>query len=459
MTRFWQDEAVYGPVLPKATDELAAVPALTAPRTARKLASDERVLDSGLRLLVVRKPGVPLAEIRLRVPFLSGRPTHPARAALLSDAVLTGTDELDRAELAANVQALGADLSVSVDADRLLFSAGVINANLRRLLELLAGVLTGAAYPTAEVGAERVRLAERLTIARSRAGTVAGEALAARLYGDHPYARDLPQVPDVEAATAAQVRRLHADLVRPEGASLVVVGDVSPARTADVVETALAPWTGSPAATRVPKLPAVTPGPLVVVDRPGSVQSSLRFGGAALPRDDERYPALQLANLIFGGYFSSRWNENIREDKGYTYGPHSRIEHNTLGSALTLDADVATEVTAPALLETLYELGKISSLPVTEDELTSVRQYAIGSLALSVATQAGLASTLAALAGVGLDAQWLLEHPRRLAKVGVDEVSAAAAEFFAPARLVAVAVGDAAQIAEPLARLVPTTEG
>jgi predicted Zn-dependent peptidase len=205
----------------------------------------------------------------------------------------------------------------------------------------------------------------------------------------------------------------------------------------------------------VPALPAVTPGPLVLVDRAGSVQSSLRLGAAALRRDDERYPALQLANLVFGGYFSSRWTENIREDKGYTYGSHSAIEHHTLGSSFQMQADVATEVTAPALLETLYELGKIASLPPTVDEIESARQYAIGTLALSTATQAGLAATLGALAGNGMGPEWLAEHPRRLAAVTRDEVAAAAAELLAPSRFAIVVVGDAAAVRGPLSGLVP----
>jgi zinc protease len=161
--------------------------------------------------------------------------------------------------------------------------------------------------------------------------------------------------------------------------------------------------------------------------------------------------------MIFGGYFSSRWTENIREDKGYTYGPHSRVDHHQLGSALILEVEVATEVTAPALLETFYELGKISLLPVTEAELDAVRQYAIGTLALSTATQAGLASTLSALAAFGLGPDWIAEHPDRLAAVGIDDVSAAAAEFFAPDRLASVIVGDADLITASVARLVPVT--
>jgi len=431
------------------------VPALTRPRKARKLTVVERVLDSGLRVVVVRKPGVPLAELRLRVPFLSARPTHPARAALLSDTMLTGAGSLDRAGVASAVQALGGELSIGVDADRLVIGGNVLATNLGSLLGLLATVLTEPTYPQAEVTTERERLVERLTIARSRPGVVASEALGHRMWGAHPYALDLPQPEAVQASTAAQLRAMHAGMVRPSDSVLIIVGDISAARVLDQVERVLAQWTGHPAASRVPALPDPGPAPTLVIDRPGSVQSSIRIGRGALSRSDPRYPALQLANLVFGGYFSSRWTENIREDKGYTYGPHSRVEHQVLGSSLLFDVEVATEVTAPAMLETRYELGKIASLPVTEAEVEAVRQYAIGTLALSTATQAGLASTLAALSAFGLGLEWITEHPARLSAVSVDDVSAAAAEFFAPSRLVEVVVGDAAAISAPLAALGP----
>jgi predicted Zn-dependent peptidase len=235
---------------------------------------------------------------------------------------------------------------------------------------------------------------------------------------------------------------------------LVIVGDVAPARALDIAERALGDWTCSPVRRSGPAVPPLQPGPLLVVDRPGSVQTSLRIGGIAVARDDDRYPALQLANLAFGGMFSSRWVENIREDKGYTYSPRSAINHSALASSITAAADVATEVTGPALVETRYELGKISSLPITAGELDLIQQYAIGSMALSVATQAGLASTLSSLLGCGLDADWLLEHRNRLTAVTVDEVAAAAAEFLAPQALVAVAVGDADRIVGPLQRIV-----
>ena len=108
------------------------------------------------------------------------------------------------------------------------------------------------------------------------------------------------------------------------------------------------------------------------------------------------------------------------------------------------------------MLETVYELGRIAALPVTAAEVESVRQYAIGNLAMSTATQAGLASTLSALAAFGLGPDWLIEHPRRLAALRTDDVSAAAAQFFGPSGFTSVAVGDAATDAGPLAALTAT---
>ena len=424
------------------------------PRVARPT-SAERTLDSGLRVLAVRRAGVPLVELRLRVPLGGTARTLPARTVLLGETILAGTERHSQVELAAALQSLGADLHVSVDADRLLVGGTGLRGGLPDLLRLLAEVLTGATYPAREVAGERDRLIERLSIARSQPAVLVREALRRRMFGDHPYARELPLVDAASAVSPRQLRRLHAERMVPAGSLLVLVGDLSPARMLDTVQRALDGWRTEGVARQVPPLPGLEPGPTVLVDRSGSVQSSIRVGGAALPRDHPDYPALQLANLVFGGYFSSRLVENIREDKGYTYGPHSRIDHGAAGSVLVVDADVATAVTAPALLEIGYELGRMATQPVTEAELADVRQYAVGTLALSIATQAGLASTLTALAGVGLGLDWLREHPRRIAAVTRDETFAAAAEYLAPARLVTVVLGEAASVAPSLSRLGP----
>jgi zinc protease len=185
------------------------------------------------------------------------------------------------------------------------------------------------------------------------------------------------------------------------------------------------------------------------------VQSNLRLGGPAPSRTDPDLPAVRLANMVYGGYFSSRLVENIRERRGYSYSPRSSVDHLAAASSFLVEADVATEVTGPAFLETWYELGRIALTPVSEEELDAARRYVLGSMALSTATHAGLASTLSTLTGSGLPPQWLAEHQQALARVTVEEVQEAARRFLQPGGLTAVTVGDAGQVADPLRAFGP----
>jgi predicted Zn-dependent peptidase len=412
----------------------------------------ERTLPNGLRVLAVRRAGVPLVELRLRIPFAGSGHQHTARSTLLAETLLSGTPLRDRRQLAVDVQALGGALSTSVDADRLAMAGSALATGLGPLLSIVADVVTSATYPKSEVSGERDRVVQELTIARSQPSVLAREALLARLYPHHPYGSDLPAAGEVADVKAGALRKLHGKRVSPEGAILTLVGDLRPAQALDAVEKALGSWRGE-RAKGVPAPPKHRPGPLLLVDRPGAVQTNIRLGGPALPRTDPRYAALQLANTVYGGYFTSRLVSNIREDKGYTYSPRSGIEHPVAGSRLTIAADVATEVTGPALLEVMYELGRISLLPVGGPELDAARSYASGTLALSTATAAGLASTLSMLAGAGVGLEYLKEHPAALAKVTPEDVLEVASELFSPAHLVAVLLGDAERVRGPLEAL------
>jgi predicted Zn-dependent peptidase len=311
-------------------------------------------------------------------------------------------------------------------------------------------VLTGAAYRDDEVARERDRLVERIAMSEAQPGTIARKALQRRRYGDHPFAHEMPEAADVATVTAEQVRALHGNSVVPRGSVLVLVGDIDLDTAHAQVATALAGWRSDHAATDMADLPEVRGDDLLLVHRPGAVQSQLRLSARAIPRTDPRYPALQLANLAFGGYFSSRLVENIREDKGYTYHARSYLEFTPSGASLLVDADTASGVTAAALWETRYELGRFGLVPPSDAEIESVRQYAIGSLLISTASQSGLASQLVTLAGLGLDMAWLRGHPDRLAGVTSAQVADTALEFFAPTAFTGVVVGDAEQLAAQL---------
>ena len=290
-------------------------------------------------------------------------------------------------------------------------------------------------------------------MARSQPRIIARLALLHRRWGDHPVTRELPDESEIVEVTPAEVRSLHSRALAPRGSVIVLVGDLDPARVVAAVTEALDGWRCDHAAVELPELPDVPGSDLLLVHRPGAVQSQLRLSGPAVGRTDPNYPALQLANLAFGGYFSARLPENIREDKGYTYGASSWIEFNPHGGIVLIDTDTATEVTAAALLEIRYEMGRLGLVPPDENEVDAARRYAIGALSIGMSSNSGVASTLYGLAGYGLGLDWLRSYPARLASVTRDEVAAVAAEFFAPTAFTGVVVGDADVLSAPMRAL------
>lgn len=419
------------------------IPPLGRPKMPALPTVAERRLSNGLRVLAVRRPAVPMVELRLWIPFAGAKAAHQARATVLAESFFAGTQQHTAAQLAAAVQTLGGALDCSTDPDALAVSGSALAPSLPALLALLSELLTENTYPKSELTGHRDRIAQEILIARSQPGTIAREAIYQRLFGSHPYGRELPEPQEVEQVTRANVRSLHERRIRPDGAVLVLVGELSPARTLDLAEATLGHWAaaGRPPA-QVPPPPPFHPGGVTLVERPGAVQTNVRVAGPAPDRLAADYPATVLANMVFGGYFSSRLVANIREDKGYTYSPHSAIDHAQRASVLVVDADVASEVTAASLLEIRYELGRIATAPVSQAELDAARRYVTGTLALSTSSQAGLASTLIRLVVAGLGISWLRDYPAALLAVTPAEVAEAAARWLGPAGLATVLVGD-----------------
>ena len=432
---------------------LRTVPPLGRVRTAKLPTVAERVLPSGLRVVAVRRPSVPVVHVRLRIPTAVRRSADLARARLLERTMLLGTADRSQADLAEALQRIGGSMRVGSDSDRLLVAAESLAGGLPDLMGLLAEVLTGAAYPRAQVEGEAARLADQTRRALSQPGVVADEAWLAQAFGDHPYGREYPSPDEILAVSPTTLRSAHRRRILPDGSLLVLVGDLSPARVLDRVEKVLAGWDTDGSPSQVPTVPAIEPGPLVLVDRPGAVQSNLRLGGPALARTDPDYATQELANALFGGYFSSRLVMNIREDKGYTYSPHSTVQQGSRASFVFLQADVATEVTAPALVEVVYELGRLATVAPSRAEVADTAQYLVGALALATSTQAGLAGALTGLLADGLDVSWLREHPRRLLAVTPEDVLSVSQRLLSPAAMATTVVGDASLVEGSLAAL------
>jgi zinc protease len=432
-------------------ERAATIPTVDPVRAIKLPLVSDQTLRTGLRVLAARKPGVPRVEARLIIPIARGGDAGKAAAfAVLAKTLLSGTSRRSALEIAESLQAIGGGLDAFADEDDVVLTGSALAPALPELLDLLADVVTDATHPDDEVALERTRLAQEITLARSQPETIAGEALLLRLFGRHPYGRGIPDPAAVGKVRAPALRTTQAERLLPKGSVLVIVGDIRPDRAIAAVEDAFGTWKGRAPTTPLAPPPPLKQHPILLVPRAGAVQTNLRFGGAAVNRSHPDWPALALANLVFGGYFISRLVDNIRERRGYTYSPGSAVRHLRSASYFTVQADVGTEVTAPAIAEILYELDRMVAGPIDDAELDAAKRYLGGSLSMSMQTQAGLAAYLAMLATNGLPLEYLRDYPKRVAALSADDVIAVSRKYLAAHRLVLVAVGDGDAIAPAL---------
>ncbi len=296
-------------------------------------------------------------------------------------------------------------------------------------------------------------------LARSQPQVLVDEELDRRYYRGHPYRLGLPSQASVRRVSFEQLPALHSAVLERRGGVLVVVGDIEPERVLDEIGSLFGRWISSVTTPQVPVEPLTdfSHRPIELVNRSGAIQSNIRIGSPAPQRNEKEWPAAALANLAFGGLFSSRLVENLRERRGYTYSPHSSVEHLLAGSRMVIALEVGTEVTAPALAEVTYELARAALLGFDESEIEDARRYAIGSLALATATQSGLAAMLATLALDGLEPSYLEEYPKALKDCKPEDVAIAARRMLSPSATTTVILGDVDKIEGPLMALGPVS--
>jgi zinc protease len=428
----------------------AVRPTAQAPRPYQFPAFRRHQLANGLTVWHVPLPDRELVNVHLL--FDAGaaaeREEHAGVAALTAHLLVTGTQRLDAAAFAEATERLGIEVSSesSWDSARAAFQA------LPRFfgdgLELLAEMVREPRLDPGEF--ERLK-AERLADilqARAEPGRLADEMFLRSMYGpDTPYRRLSAGTPEsVAALTLDDVRDQHATHVLPGRAHLIVAGAIAFDSVIDEAERRFATWTGTGPGHREMAPRPVGGRRVVLVDRPGSVQSELRVGMPGIGRFDARYFSASVMAAMLGGVFNSRLNLRLREDLGYTYGAHAGLDIRRAAGPMSARSAVQTEVTAPALTELLAQLDRIRSEDAPEDELRSVKDYLIGVFPLRFETTGGIAAAIEPLAIYGLPDDYWQTYRANLEAVSVADVRRAAAEIIDPAGLLCLVVGDAARI-------------
>ena len=415
---------------------------------------DKATLANGLEVWIVPRTGLPRVDAVLAVRnagLAADDAQHPGFATLLAALLAEGTATRDSRAIAETAQSLGGGIGAMANADGILLSGNALVSHAPDMIALLGEVARTPSFPENEVRLAQANALQGLKAAEAQPGFKAERALGEVIYGDHPYARTQPTEAAITSVTPQMLRAAHAQRFRPDRALLVLTGPISRADAMRAVEAAFGSWTAS--GTPLPDTPvaARTAKPQrVLVQRDGSVQSAIRIGRPGIAATDAEWAPLQLAGTVLGGGFSSRLMQNLREDKGYTYGARGGIGPLRQGGRISASADVRNEVTGAAIKEFMAEYARLGSEPVPAQELEDTKRYVAGGYLLNNQMQAAVASTLAGNWLVGVPAEFLGEYVPKVRAVDAAQVQAMARKYLDPKDQSIVVVGDSKAIAEQL---------
>ncbi|MGW1490629.1 M16 family metallopeptidase [Streptomyces sp. NPDC002402] len=427
-------------------------------------APERDTLDNGLTVLRCHRPGqqVVAVELSLDAPLDAEPEGIDGVATIMARALSEGTDKHTAEEFAAELERCGATLDAHADHPGVRVSLEVPVSRLPKALGLLAEALRAPAFADSEV--ERLvrnRLDEipheTANPARRAAKELSKELFPAAARMSRPRQGTEETVARIDSAAVRAFFEAH---VRPATATAVIVGDLTGVDLDAVLAETFGTWTGDSAKPRpVPPITAEDTGRVVIVDRPGAVQTQLLIGRIGADRHDRVWPAQVLGTYCLGGTLTSRLDRVLREEKGYTYGVRAfgqvlRSAPDGTGAAmLAISGSVDTPNTGPALDDLWKVLRTLAAEGLTDAERDVAVQNLVGVAPLKFETAASVAGTLADQVEQFLPDDYQAQLYVRLAETGTVEATAAAVSAFPVDRLVTVLVGDASQIEEPVRAL------
>ncbi|MGC4778788.1 M16 family metallopeptidase [Micromonospora chalcea] len=409
---------------------------------------------AGGQAVAAHLPGQNLAVALLLLDGGAGREPvgKEGLGAVLAKALEEGTAQRDATAYALAIEALGTELSTGLDWDSFQVSVQVPVDRLTAAVELLAEAVRTPRLDPGDVRRVRDDEATALRMDWANPGPRADAVLRAELFGaQHRWGRPLYGDPDsVAALEVDDVTVFHSEwFIRP--GTLIVAGDLERIDLDALAATAFAGAGGGPVERGGPiDVPLTGQRRIILVDRPGSVQSTLRLGHPSPHRAHPDHVPMTLAGTVLGGAFTSRLNHLIREVRGYTYGIRGDFASSRRFGRFAVSSGVQTAVTAPALVESVGEISRTQLTGVTEDELEVARSWRAGQLSVELQSPRAIAAALTTLVVHDLPDDYHARLREQLLAATVEDVSAAAATYLHPESLTMVIEGDAAVIRDEL---------
>lgn len=400
---------------------------LQAPRLHRT------VLANGLTVLVLENPVADIVSARLfiRAGSTLEAPHQAGLVSFLMGLLTKGTDTLSSMAIAETVESVGASLGTDAAADYSVISLKTVSADFAQIFALATAVLRQPSFPLNEIDLERKLTLQHIRSMQEQPFTVAFNQLRRDMYGEHPYA--LPGIgteATVAAITQPDLVDFHRRHMRPDNVVVTIVGRIAPEAALAQVEQTLGDWVAPPTPLSALTLPATTTTPTCSVVTQATNQAIVMVGYPAASVKHPAYPVLKLINTYLGNGLSSRLFVELREKRGLAYDV-SAFYPTRLGlSQFVAYIGTAPENAATALEGLRFEVERLRTTVLSDEELQSAKNKLLGQYALGKQTNAQIAQLLGWYEILGLGVEYDQQFQDMVAAVTVLDAEAVAQEFF-----------------------------
>ncbi|RKH63389.1 M16 family metallopeptidase [Corallococcus aberystwythensis] len=452
-------------VVPARARKLKAVPAPKSAATGElKLpVLHESVTSSGVQVIAAERGPLPLVSVRLvmRAGGAWDPPGKDGLADFTARLLRRGTKRMDADGISEAIEFVGASLYAGVNEDVLSVYLTTPAEHFSAMLDVLGQVVREPTFPEKEVADARERALAQFANDLDDPSSIADRAFTRAVWGDHPYGRDLGGIKrTVSTFTREDVVRFHAERMGPRVSLLTVVGAIAPETVAAEAERAFGGWVGGPEAA--PELsreqkPLEKAGTVLLVDKPDQTQSQVRLGGPGFWLGHEDYFPATAMNIALGGGFTSRLMNEIRVNRGLTYGVSSYFDTMSAGGIFGLSTFTKTASTREIIDVALKEIHGVRDAGLKPRELKDAQSYLAGLYPLRTETNESVASVIADMRLHGLGDDWVEKFRDRLRAVTPRDVAAAAKKYAFADRPVIVVLGKASEVKPLLEGLGPIT--
>ncbi len=440
----------------------AQLPPLAAPVEPVLPKPAEKTLANGLRVIVARSSSLPLVTADLTVKVGAwADPEGLAGAAGMAAGMLTeGTKTRSAQQIAAETEALGAELSSGGGLESSSVTLSALPDSLPKAMTIMADVAMNPAFAAEELERQRDQALDGLRVAFQQPGQLAAMAATPVVYGGTALGHQPSGTPaSLPKLKTTDLGAIHRTWFRPDNAILVLTGDISAEQGFALAERTFGAW--KKPATPLAKAPTITPSVkprAVVIDLPGTGQASVNLVKPAISRTDPQYYPGMVATTVLGGGYSARLNEEIRIKRGLSYGASARLATTRTAGSFRANAQTKNE-SAPEVLELITaEMNKLAAEPAGAEELKARKSVLVGSYGRELATSGGLADILGNLALYDIPLEELTRYTGKVEAVDAGQVQSFARRVLDPAQSSVVIAGDAKAFADSLKGKLPNLE-